>query len=165
MQLINEKISKDNTTIDNFFHKLTLSYSNTANIKDIVFSLNLPDNLSYVFQELAHYFNSKNGIQIVQLAELCHKIKFTPKSIQNILQIISFRLQLKKIARENISNILTLKRHEIKNVNALIEILTTQPIELEKNDSIALCTYLFPESNFNYSAMHLSSAISIRLGH
>ena len=164
MHYISDKISRENMTLESLFHQMTLSFSNMPTIKDLATCLFIPKDHQYILLELAHYFNLSTTISLVMLKNFCHASKFTPVSIQKILQHLTFKLQLHKISRHQVSELFSpLKAHD-KSAKIFSEILSRSPFELESSEISNLVSYLFQDDLSALSYSHISMAIPVRLG-
>ncbi|OMJ66908.1 hypothetical protein SteCoe_36091 [Stentor coeruleus] len=163
LHLITEKICKENITFDNFFHNLTLMYSNYPNLNDIWQALELSEDKHHFIDELSLFLNSKSIIPIVLFKDFCQKAKFTPQDVQKIYQHIVLRLQSSEISRENIGKKIFPDKKAVKNMNNCIEILMKSPLDLDKNSAILLYNYLFPSGISSLTSSQIISSFVIRL--
>ncbi|OMJ79635.1 hypothetical protein SteCoe_20311 [Stentor coeruleus] len=163
IHLITEKICKENITFDQFFHNLTLTYSNYPNLNDVWQALDLTENQHHFIDELSSFLNSKSIIPIVLFKDFCQKAKFTPQDVQKIYQNIVLRLQSSDFPRENIGKKLFPDKKAMKNMNNCIEILMKFPLDLDKNSAILLYNYLFQSGTSSLTSSQIVASFIIRL--
>lgn len=163
LHMITEKICKENITFDNFFHNLTLTYSNYPNLNDVCQALDLPTEKYHFIDELSSFLNSKSIIPIVLFKDFCQKAKFTPQDVQKIYQHLVLQLQSSDIPRENVGKILFPDKKILKNMNNCIELLLKSPLDLDKSSAILLYNYLFPSGTSSLTSSQIVASFVVRL--
>lgn len=144
LDYVQKKANKLNCTIDQVFHKIVISFSNNPTVTDFQRFIEIPDEFRFCIEELITSLSQNNQLSISNFSDFCHKVKFTPKSIQKLFRHLTFKLQLSRTPRSSILSLFP-KSVNLKSQEEFSTLLSNSPFDLNSFECKSLTDYLYPQ--------------------
>lgn len=144
LEFVQRKASKLGCTVDQVFYKIVMSFSNFPKASEFQEFVEIPDEFGFCIDELVTSLSQNKQISISNFSDFCHKVKFTPKSIQKLLKHLAFRFQVSRIPRSSIQSLFP-KPTDLKSPEHYISLLSNPPFDLNSLESRSLIDYLYPQ--------------------